>query len=510
MAKKVESTTLGNSTTDSTSLIEGSNQDPIMLSDDESIGAESKTDYSDLNIDPRAKSNSGPPHPDSEPADGNGFGPGTRTTRVSSSLAADYPDNGNKSNNGVVNETQLRFSANRPGSAPPSYYSVIHRARKLQVNIDITQGSTSYFNLDITKDLEDREYSVSAKECDKDDDNTCPTKRSKSSAISSDNPAFDGNLSGLYDSQPDAQSLPPGPAAASLHRSDSKNDHLRKQIRRRGTTGNVHYKRTRTPAPTRLASISSTVCAAPGSADVEQAQPRALTAAPVQERDLRDIELEMVDNGGTDHSSDGDYANGSDATGSHIRDRPGSRKRMRRAKDTEDVDVAAPSHNSLGTSYQAATATSSGVMHESEEIPVHGYLTLKMVQSQVVYSLTFSQELLPRPRDRRQRQVTTTDLKETQSVAPVAEPNHQWGIRKIIGQKMVSCERHYRVAWKDTWMPESELAGAKELVDAFIANGGNGISRKRPLNRGVLATGQPVALGEEEPKKRRGRPRKQT
>jgi hypothetical protein len=140
-----------------------------------------------------------------------------------------------------------------------------------------------------------------------------------------------------------------------------------------------------------------------------------------------------------------------------------------------------------------------------------GYFTLKTIGSKVVYCLTFSQELLPRPQDRGQRQDTTTDLGEPQSVAPVADPNHQWGIRKIIGQKMVGRERRYRVEWKDTWMPESELAGAKDLVDAFMENGGSGTGgRKLPLNRGWPATGQPDARGEEEPKKRRGRPRKRT
>jgi hypothetical protein len=58
---------------------------------------------------------------------------------------------------------------------------------------------------------------------------------------------------------------------------------------------------------------------------------------------------------------------------------------------------------------------------------------------------------------------------------------------------MVGCERHYQVEWNDTWMPKSELAGAKELVDAFMANdrGGTG-GRKRPLKRGRPATGHPM------------------
>jgi hypothetical protein len=55
------------------------------------------------------------------------------------------------------------------------------------------------------------------------------------------------------------------------------------------------------------------------------------------------------------------------------------------------------------------------------------------------------------------------------------DPNQQWEVRKITGRKMVGREMHYQVEWKDTWMPESDLAEAKELVvDAFMAQGGSG------------------------------------
>jgi hypothetical protein len=158
-------------------------------------------------------------------------------------------------------------------------------------------------------------------------------------------------------------------------------------------------------------------------------------------------------------------------------------------------------------------ATSPGSMYESEEIPIHGYFTLKTIESKVVYCLTFSQELLPRPRDQGQRQdsTCTTNLEDPHPAALVTDPNHQWGIRKITGQKIVGRERHYRVEWKDTWMPESELAGAKQLVDTFMASDGSGTGgRKRPLKRSRPGTEQPDARGGEELKKRRGRPRKHT
>jgi hypothetical protein len=67
------------------------------------VGAESETNYSNLNIDTRAKSDSGLLCLDNEPADSDGFSLGT--TRVSSSLTTDYLDDGNTSNYSVVNNS---------------------------------------------------------------------------------------------------------------------------------------------------------------------------------------------------------------------------------------------------------------------------------------------------------------------------------------------------------------------------------------------------------------------
>jgi len=75
---------------------------------------------------------------------------------------------------------------------------------------------------------------------------------------------------------------------------------------------------------------------------------------------------------------------------------------------------------------------------------------------------------------------------------------------------MVDREMYYRVEWKDTWMPKSELARAKELVDAFMAKSKNkSKARKQPLKQSLPATGPLDARGKEEPKKRHGCPRKQ-
>ena len=49
----------------------------------------------------------------------------------------------------------------------------------------------------------------------------------------------------------------------------------------------------------------------------------------------------------------------------------------------------------------------------------------------------------------------------------VTDPNQEWGIRNIIGRKILGGEVHDWVDWEPTWMPEYELDGATGLVDAF-------------------------------------------
>jgi hypothetical protein len=121
MAKKINSRTRDSSLTNSTCLIKGSSQDKhpifpylariltylisdlIILSNNKSISTKSKTDYSNLNINSRAKSNSGSLYPDNKPAGSNSFSPGT--IRVSSNLITNYPDNSNISNYNIFNNS---------------------------------------------------------------------------------------------------------------------------------------------------------------------------------------------------------------------------------------------------------------------------------------------------------------------------------------------------------------------------------------------------------------------
>jgi hypothetical protein len=180
------------------------------------MGTESETDFSSLDIDLMAKRDSNSLHvADNELMDGDGFGSGT--TVISDRVIADDQDDDNN-NNGVVNSAKLRLSANCPRSASSGHRSVTHQASKLQVNTDITQRSTNYVNLDVTKEVEYKGYDVFAKGNDDDDDSTHSTKRSMLSAVSCNNPAFDSNISGLQDSERDyAQSPQLGLAVASLH-----------------------------------------------------------------------------------------------------------------------------------------------------------------------------------------------------------------------------------------------------------------------------------------------------
>ncbi|RFU26187.1 hypothetical protein B7463_g10151, partial [Scytalidium lignicola] len=162
-----------------------------------------------------------------------------------------------------------------------------------------------------------------------------------------------------------------------------------------------------TPAPTELAGAASVTLE---SKDLEELQPRALSTALRQEREVRDADQEMVDDGNSDDSNDEDYVDMSDAAASEMRSRPRSRKRAKRAKDTEHNDVETPSTHSLNISCQAIATASTGSIQESEEILIHGYLTLKTIESKVVYCLTFSQELLPESSGTSQRRDITKSV----------------------------------------------------------------------------------------------------
>jgi hypothetical protein len=74
-------------------------------------------------------------------------------------------------------------------------------------------------------------------------------------------------------------------------------------------------------------------------------------------------------------------------------------------------------------------------------------------------------------------------------------------IRRITGMRKVDGIQEFRVAWAQTWMPESDLGGAGELVEEFKA--------RLSVRHGKKGQGETDVADESLPKRRRGRPRKQ-
>lgn len=90
-----------------------------------------------------------------------------------------------------------------------------------------------------------------------------------------------------------------------------------------------------------------------------------------------------------------------------------------------------------------------------------------------------------------------TNLEESQGGIPAMDPNQEWEIRNIVGRKTAGGKVQYLVEWETTWMRESDLGQARELIDEFETDLKRG-------QQGVMSRSN--ALDEGEPKKRRGRP----
>ncbi len=56
------------------------------------------------------------------------------------------------------------------------------------------------------------------------------------------------------------------------------------------------------------------------------------------------------------------------------------------------------------------------------------------------------------------------------SKAPVSAPEEEeedWEIIEIVGKRWVGRSREYKVRWKDTWLPMSDLGNAQRLLKEF-------------------------------------------
>lgn len=160
--------------------------DPIILSDDEFARAESDTDFSDLDIDVRAKSDFDPLHIVGRELAAGGCYSGAAL--ISDHLVTNHHD-------GISSKPQCRLSASRPRPASPDPGSDIRQAAKLQMNADHIQKSMSYDILDITEEFEGKGSDVFA-EVD-----SRFTKGRTLPAVSDRNLASGNNISGLQDSQ---------------------------------------------------------------------------------------------------------------------------------------------------------------------------------------------------------------------------------------------------------------------------------------------------------------------
>jgi hypothetical protein len=95
----------------------------------------------------------------------------------------------------------------------------------------------------------------------------------------------------------------------------------------------------------------------------------------------------------------------------------------------------------------------------------------------------------------------STELGEPQPLDRVTDAGQEWEIRGIIGRQKVNGVVQYWVEWEPTWMPESELMGSRELVDEFEA-------RLQVPCENKIEQGKADDTCETQPKRRRGRPRK--
>ena len=100
---------------------------------------------------------------------------------------------------------------------------------------------------------------------------------------------------------------------------------------------------------------------------------------------------------------------------------------------------------------------------EYQEWPMSGVFKQVIVRDEVRYRIEFSLEephglMCPQHRVAHD----SADGRDSQ-------PGDIWEIRKITGMRKVGSVEEFRVAWEPTLMPESDLGGARELVEEFKA-----------------------------------------
>jgi hypothetical protein len=189
--------------------------DPIILSDNESKGAESETDYSDLdfdldlNLNLTAKNDSRSLHnPDSGLVGDDDFDLGT--TSNSSHLAAKCHNNNSNNSDGVIDTAKRLRSAGRPRPASPCSSAATYQTSKLQLNREGTKRSTDHIDSSVFGQLEDDAFDVFAKDDNRDSDDAYSTKRRKLTTISLRDPTLNSAIPELHNNwRNHTQSLQP-------------------------------------------------------------------------------------------------------------------------------------------------------------------------------------------------------------------------------------------------------------------------------------------------------------
>lgn len=417
----------------------GGTQDAVILSDDMADSTESRTDHSNVAVRHTAKADI--------PLD---------AAVISNNFAA------NKGSNGCVADIDLPLFVDRTPSLPQRS-SVAQQPSELRPNAGAAEMTTACVDRNFHNELDERVADVIAEGNHKDDGEHNPYERFQSL-------------------QPDVLGAP--------QQSDLGSGPLPAYHGQQGASENICQKHPRRISLPGQSIDSSTASTGLNSINIEESQPCASTTNPSPERQLN--QKTAADSNSTDLSNEGHTKGSYPATDSE-RERSCPRKHARVTASKGGCIVEEDSTYSDVPSQKRTKRLPSNVQG-SEEIPIHGYFTLKAVQSELMYCLTFTQGQSPSSHKGGPSQAASADLGESQVAVSVTDHN-QWRMRKVIGRKTIDGEVYYRVDWAPTWEPESELGGAENLIDEYSA---------------TLILGQVVrGLSEGEPKKPRGRPRKQ-
>lgn len=200
----------------------------------------------------------------------------------------------------------------------------------------------------------------------------------------------------------------------------------------------------RIATPTRLASIACTVSVPFESTDIREPRPRASITAICQKYRIPGADQEMANIDSVDNSDDEDYRDIRDTVGSGIRNLRRPRNRASRAKNVEDtsMDIGLTRAHIAGIT---TAANPSGNIQKSEQIPVQGYLILKIVKSELVYYLLFTQEPLPYTQNLDQKRDNSAGFENCFLISPVTNADHIWEICKIVDRKIISSEKFYKI-----------------------------------------------------------------